>query len=431
MNEEITDKTVDITINGIRIGTSECIFYTCKSEPIRVDKTDYLTLRYSCKVIFLTPVDILTPSLVIKYDNSDKFLDFNYVFIDPLKRYYYITNITSLKKNLWQIDTKIDILMSYKNGIARLQGFVDRNENDYDPKIIDNNRVIQQGNDISVIDVPNNLFNQYSLNNFLLIGYDIFGRTQNQLIYNVTYDLENCYLYIDKPKNKWEFGRTWATPEDYRTIQKDKRLGLYFIPEKDFFFNKKTHVSIPTNATSGEYQYYSKCVIHTDYVYANYVTTDTILCDMNTNNTVKLKWPIYKNQIGKVYLDRWSGISPQLKPVLVNYKALSQKYIKVNFIQGTWYFVNENGVNDDTQFNEFFVNRIFENKVEQYTDFTVRIKSPNVPVTTENVFIDYPLLYLQNLTPDGNEIYTLTFRLKKFENVADWMTTDVVNISIG
>ena len=58
--------------------------------------------------------DIINPSIIIEADNLTQY---NYMYIPEFGRYYFITGITSIRNNLWEISGKVDVLMSFKDGI--------------------------------------------------------------------------------------------------------------------------------------------------------------------------------------------------------------------------------------------------------------------------------------------------------------------------
>ena len=120
-------------------------FYRNYAEPNRVDKSDYLyhittlqgTLRNECS--------ITDPIITIEYNPEEQFLEYNYAYIPQFKRYYYITDISHLRTGLLEITMSVDILMSFKEAILRSKGFVERNEFQTNPLLIDKKRVIEQG----------------------------------------------------------------------------------------------------------------------------------------------------------------------------------------------------------------------------------------------------------------------------------------------
>lgn len=72
--------------------------------------TKYLTV----KGVLREETDIINPSITFQIDSVP---DFNYVYIEQFKRYYFVTGITSIVNQLWQVDLHIDLLMTYKDTI--------------------------------------------------------------------------------------------------------------------------------------------------------------------------------------------------------------------------------------------------------------------------------------------------------------------------
>ncbi len=129
--------------------------YKNTAEPNRLDKTNYLTLVNSLNGEFREENSITSLSIVIEYN---KVPDFNYVYIPTFNRYYYVDDVISVRTNLWEIILSVDVLMSFKDAIKSCNGFVERNEYTSNPLIIDNKRVIEQGVDIEVKTVNNDVF---------------------------------------------------------------------------------------------------------------------------------------------------------------------------------------------------------------------------------------------------------------------------------
>lgn len=67
----------------------------------------------------------------------DYVLAANYAYIPEFNRYYFINDIISVRKNIWQLVMNVDVLMSYKDHILKLDAFVTRNEFDFNPLIKD------------------------------------------------------------------------------------------------------------------------------------------------------------------------------------------------------------------------------------------------------------------------------------------------------
>lgn len=142
--------------------------YNNTSEDNRVDKTNYLTKVGELSGVLREESSLIDMSLTLEIEQLPLF---NYVYIEQLNRYYYVTDIVSVKYKLWTISLSVDVLMSYKNALLSCTAFVDRNENSYDNTIIDKKRVIQQGYDIEVSTVTNELLDNTSTNNIVLTGF--------------------------------------------------------------------------------------------------------------------------------------------------------------------------------------------------------------------------------------------------------------------
>lgn len=59
-------------------------------------------------------ISVINPSVLIEAENLS---GFNYMYIYDFGRYYFITDIVSVKNGLWRVTGKVDVLMSFKDGI--------------------------------------------------------------------------------------------------------------------------------------------------------------------------------------------------------------------------------------------------------------------------------------------------------------------------
>lgn len=165
--------TIDNNIYQVLSDENESInmvLYRNKAEEERVDKTEYLEMVDIILGTLREETDITSPSMEIAYS---KIPDFNYVYIDVFDRYYFVDSFSSVRQGYWYIELSEDVLMSYKEAIKNIEAFVDRNEFEYNEKIIDNKMVIEQGNEYEIIDIPNNLFEQIGKDDhcFVITGY--------------------------------------------------------------------------------------------------------------------------------------------------------------------------------------------------------------------------------------------------------------------
>lgn len=74
------------------------------------------TLKEECSII--------NPVFVIEHANPSSY---NYCYIPEFNRYYYITDIVSVRTNLWRVSCTVDVLMSYQTQILNLDVIVNAN----------------------------------------------------------------------------------------------------------------------------------------------------------------------------------------------------------------------------------------------------------------------------------------------------------------
>lgn len=186
----------------------DIIFYKNRSEPNRLDKTSYLDRYTQISGVLRNSTSIISPTIDIQFEwrqdyvvdgqgtwvisdgkkvilaTLEELLQCNYCYIEAFKRYYYITDIVSVRQGLWSISMSVDVLMSYKDIIKQQRGIVARNEFDF-----------------------NNL-----LNDVLLpatekpIFYTAIGQNMNENFLQFTDGSANCCviscvdLYVEKDK---------------------------------------------------------------------------------------------------------------------------------------------------------------------------------------------------------------------------------------
>ena len=148
--------------------------YQNKAEANRVDKTNYITLVKEVLGVLRESTSIIDFSVVLELDT---FPNFNYVYIEIFNRYYFVSDIVSVNKNIWEVSLSCDVLMSYKDAINACTGFVDRNENTYNLLIVDDKLPLKQGQTITTTFVNNTLFDDiqgtYVLQGLLVTQGDV------------------------------------------------------------------------------------------------------------------------------------------------------------------------------------------------------------------------------------------------------------------
>lgn len=97
------------------------ILYNNLSERNVIDKT--LTNALSIEGTLRESVSVTAP--VITIQGGIAIVGYNYCYIEDFYRYYFITNIQSIRNNLWALTLKVDVLMSFKNDIKNTPAIID------------------------------------------------------------------------------------------------------------------------------------------------------------------------------------------------------------------------------------------------------------------------------------------------------------------
>lgn len=137
------------------------IFYKSTAEQNRVYKIPYLTEYFSCEGELKEGTSITNPSILIDfaYGEHQEIFSCNYAYIPLFNRYYFITDITSIYTNLYQIVMKVDVLNTYRNQINNLSGIIRRNEFTFNPDLIDEKMIQEIDYNIDITEYENDLFN--------------------------------------------------------------------------------------------------------------------------------------------------------------------------------------------------------------------------------------------------------------------------------
>lgn len=145
--------------------------YSSNSDINRVDKTSFIVLKKSLEGTLKEETSVINPSIVVTSDSS--ILNANYAYIELFKRYYFITNITSIRNDLWRIDLKCDVLMSFKDEITNIKCLVARNENNYNSLLSDKKVVVQKN-----------------------VNYEVVVSSENPLFESTSVAVNNPFSYI-------------------------------------------------------------------------------------------------------------------------------------------------------------------------------------------------------------------------------------------
>lgn len=97
--------------------------YNCINKTL-TNSTDF-EVKLKDSTSMTKPIILLNTSLDLS--------NYNYCYIPKFKRYYFLTNITIQRQNLFIIDLDIDVLESYKNDILNSVAYISQtiNSNPY------------------------------------------------------------------------------------------------------------------------------------------------------------------------------------------------------------------------------------------------------------------------------------------------------------
>lgn len=106
---------------------SNITLYSMSDDNRKIDKHLGKGVTFDCK--YKTGVSIINPVYVLSYTNV---LNYNYLYDDFTKRYYYIDNVVMLPSGLAELHCTVDVLKTYADEIkATTQMIVRYSDNEY------------------------------------------------------------------------------------------------------------------------------------------------------------------------------------------------------------------------------------------------------------------------------------------------------------
>lgn len=127
-------------------------FYNYTGRPNTINKT--LTNPTQMQGVFRSTFNVLQPSLRVK--NSDVF-NFNYCYIHELNRYYFITNVSVVDSDNYDISLSLDVLKTYEDEIMSATATVVEQQ-DADKFLSSRQQLFDVRPQINRIDFEPNLF---------------------------------------------------------------------------------------------------------------------------------------------------------------------------------------------------------------------------------------------------------------------------------
>lgn len=98
-------------------------FYINNSEKNKISKN--LTNNTHISGTLRNETGVMNPVILIHSVNPTKF---NYVYIPEFNRYYFITDMVSIRTDIWQIKLHVDVLMSFKDSLKNVKVILNDSE---------------------------------------------------------------------------------------------------------------------------------------------------------------------------------------------------------------------------------------------------------------------------------------------------------------
>lgn len=103
--------------------------FTCTAERNRVNKSSYISNRFTLEGNIKKPTSVMNISIEIEKTNPVIY-KYNYMYIGEFNRYYFIDEIINVSSNRWVIHASVDVLYSFKNDILLMECVIDKTESE-------------------------------------------------------------------------------------------------------------------------------------------------------------------------------------------------------------------------------------------------------------------------------------------------------------
>ena len=98
--------------------------------------------------------NVIDPQILIERSSVS---NVNYVYVSEFDRYYFVTEIESVRTGLWRMHLHVDVLYTYRNSIRQNRALINRQQNYYDLMLDDGIFRCKQNPRIYRYDFPNGL----------------------------------------------------------------------------------------------------------------------------------------------------------------------------------------------------------------------------------------------------------------------------------
>ena len=134
----------------------EITLYTNESEKNKLEKT--ITNSILLEGNLRDESSIINPIILISSNKEDIPYMYNYAYIPAFGRYYFITDIESVRTGIWRVSMHVDVLMSYKEQIKNLNVIINNSEETGANNYLSGDQWITNvKNTTSIVNFPNGL----------------------------------------------------------------------------------------------------------------------------------------------------------------------------------------------------------------------------------------------------------------------------------
>lgn len=123
--------------------------YRFSGDSRKIDKTLTLVKTYSNAEI-VGNMSVQTPTISLQLDSFTDVINFNYIYIPELRRYYYVENSTIREDGFVQIQCRVDVLKSFKTDILASTQYIERQENKCSYQLPDNLYNIKSNRNLTI-----------------------------------------------------------------------------------------------------------------------------------------------------------------------------------------------------------------------------------------------------------------------------------------
>jgi len=133
--------------------------FNCKAERNRVNKSGFLSARFTLDGTLKDNTSITNPVITIEKTSNPVSYAYNYMYISQFGRWYFIDDIVNIHNNIWEIHASCDVLFSFMNDIKSSYGVIDKYENQGTSNVYfdDGSFIMDARKDVQVMEFPNGL----------------------------------------------------------------------------------------------------------------------------------------------------------------------------------------------------------------------------------------------------------------------------------